>query len=152
MSDPGRCLQNDQGRIWEKVMADGHPCGTLWPGASEVLVSLLQSLDGGFGGKAGRRLSRALSCWLLTCCVPVCVQDVSAGHWVWQQVGVVTGVHTSTRASTCACTHLVPGPQALQSMQGHFLFLFSAFLLGEANFPSEHPTAHIYGVSAVCKT
>lgn len=75
-------------------------------------------LDGGFGGKAQRRLPRARGCCLSF--VPLCAQPMC------RSVGVDTGVHMPTSACTCVYTPRAPRPQAPQKMQGPFLFLPSA--------------------------
>lgn len=54
----------------------------------------------------------------------------------------------STSAYTCVCTHVLPRPQALQSMQGHFLFLLSA-PSWTSLFSSEYHTAQVHGGPAV---
>ena len=89
------------------MIADGHLCGTSWARTFKALANLLQDLSRWeFGGKAGRRLSRAWGCCLSICSIDMCMQDMRGGLGLGQQVGVVTGVHTFMHLPTGACAHM----------------------------------------------
>lgn len=107
LSHWGRCFQSDRDRIRGKVIAPGPPCGAPGAGTQTSHRDCSEAcLDGGFGGKAGRRLPGARGCVypfaLLMC---VCVHDTCAGRWVWAQECTCPPVLTHVCAHTCStCT------------------------------------------------
>lgn len=87
-------------------------------------------LDGGWG-PGWERLPQAWGCCLQICCVDVCLQDVCKSMALPAGGCGHRSAHV-THAYTCTCIHVVPKLQALQSLQGHFLFRLSTPLPGQA--------------------